>query len=220
MSTFAIEQLFLEDLEEVTALQQRVVEHLKDEKLYVPSSVEDFEAILGGEGFAVGAKYNGSLVGFFMAFFPGHSSKNLGLDIGLEKEVLDEVAHLECVVVDPKYRGHQLQQKMGDILIQNLKNQGKVRYLMATVSPYNPYSLSNLLSMGLFVIGLKEKYHHVLRYILLKDIKDNKVIANQEMITLSGEAISEQRLLLEKGYVGKSLDRIQNEIWIHYVKAQ
>jgi hypothetical protein len=155
-----------------------------------------------------------------MAFFPGQSSKNLGLDLGLEKEVLDEVAHLECVVVDLEYRGHQLQQKMGDILIQNLKNQGKVRYLMATVSPYNPYSLSNLMSMGLFITGLKEKYHHVLRYILLKDIKDNRVVANQEMITLSGEAISEQRLLLEKGYVGKSLDRIQNEIWIHYVKAQ
>jgi GNAT superfamily N-acetyltransferase len=218
MSTFAIEQLFLEDLEEVAALQQRVVEYLKDESLYVPSSTKEFEAMLGEKGLAVGAKYKGDLVGFFMAFFPAESSKNLGLDIGLEKEAQDEVVHLECVVVEPKYRGHQLQQKMGQVLIQRLRNQGRARYLMATVSPYNPHSLSNLLSMGLLIVAFKEKYNNVLRYILLKDIKDDTIIEDIEPIVLAGEAIAEQMLWLERGYLGIGLDRVQDGVQIRYVK--
>ena len=78
-----------------------------------------------------------------------------------------------CFLVEipgaPLYRGHHLQDRMMEVCEEEMKKRG-MRYLLATVHPDNPYSLSNVQKRGYGIRATKEKYGRSLRHILCKEI--------------------------------------------------
>lgn len=107
--------------------------------------------------------------GLFTTIFPGLGPENLGRDLGFSDEDLIKSAHMETVVIAPKYRGHHLQARLMAKAEEDLKAAG-YKHLLCTIHPENPYSLNNALSLGYKVEKLVEKYGGLPRNILLKEI--------------------------------------------------
>ena len=83
-------------------------------------------------------------------------SYNLGNDLGFSKEQLLLSAHMDTAAVDPPH-GHHLCDEMMEVCEEEMKKRG-MRYLLATVHPDNPYSLSNVQKRGYGIRATKEKY--------------------------------------------------------------
>jgi len=107
--------------------------------------------------------------GLFTTIFPGTGPENLGRDLGFSDEDLMKSAHMETVVIAPKYRGHHLQARLMAKAEEDLKAAG-YKHLLCTIHPENPYSMNNALSLGYKVEKLVEKYGGLPRNILLKEI--------------------------------------------------
>ena len=107
--------------------------------------------------------------GLFTTIFPGPGPENLGRDLGFSDEDLMKSAHMETVVIAPKYRGHHLQARLMAKAEEDLKAAG-YKHLLCTIHPENPYSMNNALSLGYKVEKLVEKYGGLPRNILLKEI--------------------------------------------------
>lgn len=107
--------------------------------------------------------------GLFTTIFPGTGPENLGRDLGFSDEDLMKSAHMETVVIAPKYRGHHLQTRLMAKAEEDLKAAG-YKHLLCTIHPENPYSMNNALSLGYKVEKLVEKYGGLPRNILLKEI--------------------------------------------------
>ena len=100
---------------------------------------------------------------------PGNQKIIIGNDIGLTKEELLKVVHMDTVVVRSKFRGHHLQKRMLEEGERQIDN-NRYRYLMATAAPYNKPSLNTFLGSGYRIMKVKKKYGGVARAILLKEI--------------------------------------------------
>src|SRR5690606_3348903 len=96
------------------------------------------------------------LIAYRYISIPGIRNHNLGLDIGIPHEQLKKVIHLETTVVDPIYRGNGLQDLTLQIASKLVRKEG-YRHLLCTVSPYNFYSLYNVMKNGLKIKALKKK---------------------------------------------------------------
>jgi len=107
--------------------------------------------------------------GLFTTIFPGTGPENLGRDLGFSDEDLMKSAHMETVVIAPKYRGHHLQARLMAKAEEDLNAAG-YKHLLCTIHPENPYSMNNALSLGYKVEKLVEKYGGLPRNILLKEI--------------------------------------------------
>lgn len=107
--------------------------------------------------------------GLFTTLLPGLGQENLGRDLGFTDEELMKSAHMETVIILPKYRGHHLQARLMSRAEEDLKKSG-YRHLLCTIHPDNPYSLNNALSLGYKVEKTVEKYGGLPRNILLKEI--------------------------------------------------
>ena len=107
--------------------------------------------------------------GLFTTIFPGLGPENLGRDLDFSDEDLMKSAHMETVVISPKYRGHHLQAKLMAKAEEDLKEAG-YKYLLCTIHPNNQYSMNNALSLGYKVEKLVKKYGGLPRNILLKEI--------------------------------------------------
>lgn len=156
--------------DEIYSVMDEVYNRLEDKSLYVCDDLEYVKSHIENEGFAVVACNNTSrIVGSFIFRYPMHSEDNLGRDIGLEEEQLKKVVHMESSVVLPEYRGRGLQLSMlqyGEELI----DQSKYKYLMATVSPDNKWSYNSFEKNGYKLTITKEKYNGLMRRIYLKEI--------------------------------------------------
>lgn len=159
-----------ENVDEIYSLMQEVYNKLEDKTLYVCDDLEYVKNHIQDKGFTVIACNDKSkIIGSFIFRFPMDSKDNLGRDIGLEKEKLGQVVHMESVVVLSQYRGNGLQQAMlkyGEELI----DKAKYKYFMATVSPNNPGSYKSLEKCGYKMILAKEKYNGLERRIYLKEV--------------------------------------------------
>ncbi len=160
------------DVDIIYELMKNVYEQLEDKSIYVCDDREFVAAHIKDEGFTVVAcdEYDGSeaIAGCLIVRYPGESD-NLGLDIGLPKEKLNTVVHMESAVVDVKYRGMGIQKKMLEYA-QSMIDSKKYHYLMATVSPDNPASYHTLEKCGYRMMAEKEKYGGLIRRIYMKEI--------------------------------------------------
>lgn len=207
-----------EAIEEIIDLQQKVTDALEDKSLYIASDREEMEDMLGEEGIVLGARIQGTLVAYFMAWFPKESHKNLGLDIGLNEKELKKVVHFEATIVDPDYRGYHLQRRLMQSLLIEVKKRYQEYYILATVSPYNIYSLKNFLEEGFYITCIKQKYGQLLRCILLKSTKDSEIAEGQDSQAIAYKDVEAQKDLLEKGYLGRALQGSKDEAIIIYTK--
>ena len=80
---------------------------------------------------------------------------------------LEKVAYMDSAAVLPQYRGRGLQRSMIEFAERSERLTG-YRYLMATVSPDNPYSLRNLRQLDYDIVCRCEKYGGKERYVVAK----------------------------------------------------
>lgn len=134
---------------------------------HVPLKSEDLGFILKAVTVVDGKE---QIAGFFMAAFPGLSEKNLGHHIHLSESDLLKVAHMDSVVILPRFRGQGLQYRLIAKAEEVIAQETDYRILMATVHPDNKYSLKNVLAHGYEVAAEALKYGGYRRYILKKEI--------------------------------------------------
>ncbi len=115
----------------------------------------------------LGAFYQGVLAAFGILLYAGESKENLAYDLGMG--VFDG-ANVKLIIVRPIFRGNGLQLRLLKELEIRAKECGS-KFLLATVSPINSYSMINFQKSGYKVVSEKVKYGGVKRAILLKNIK-------------------------------------------------
>jgi len=108
------------------------------------------------------------LAAIFSILFPGLGLYNYGYDLGLSKDALLRVIHMDTAAVHPDYRGFALQKRMAGIIEQELSGKGE-RILLSTVHPENRFSLNNMLQQGYRIQKRVGKYGSE-RLILRKNI--------------------------------------------------
>ena len=167
---FLIRRAVIEDAEEIYNIMVQVAEALEDKTLFVCDDLEYVKEQIEQSGFAVvSCKDDGEIVGSFIFRYPDSADDNLGRDVNLPDNKLEQVVHMESVVVLPEHRGNHLQERMlhfGEKLIDS----NRYHFLMATVSPENPASYLNFEKNGYILMMTKEKYGGLMRRIYQKII--------------------------------------------------
>lgn len=160
----------MDQADEIYRVMQEVYERMEDKSLYVCDDLEYIKDHIEKNGFGVVAcNENSKIVGSFMLRYPGESDDNLGRDIGLQDCRLDEVVHMESVVVLPEYRGRALQLRMLKYA-EKMIDRSRYKYFVATVSPDNKWSCDTFERNGYELVVTKEKFGGLLRRIYLKRV--------------------------------------------------
>lgn len=77
-------------------------------------------------------------------------------------------ANYKICIVHPQYRGHALQQRLGQMLENEARKRG-VDLLCSTVSPHNPASIHSLQHLGYHLDRTLQKYG-VLRHLYYRQL--------------------------------------------------
>ena len=169
-NSFHIRKAELKDAEKIHEIMLLTQNALEDKTLYVCDDLNYVKSHIEKQGFTVvSCTEDGTIVGSFIFRYPVLAEDNLGRDIGIKEEKLEQVVHMESAVVLPEDRGNHLQEKMlryGEALIH--KNQ--YHYFMATVSPDNPASYRTFEKCCYQLIKTKPKYGGLLRRIYQKEV--------------------------------------------------
>lgn len=197
------------DLKEVVSLQEYVYSQLPNKQvLYVDSYDEMLMDMRSGAKILGVYNEEEELIAYRYVAFPGYSEKNLGNDIKLSQDELDQVVHLETTVVHPSYRGNSLQSLTLQHMVPIVKSLG-YRHLMCTVSPQNAYSLMNIMKNGLKIKALKKKYgtdqtgkDGLWRFILHKDLEPAGLTKPDSLFRIQIGDLEKQKKLINEGFIG------------------
>ncbi|MCJ7445556.1 MAG: GNAT family N-acetyltransferase [Methanotrichaceae archaeon] len=201
-------------LEEIISLQNTICQNLSNWEIYRPSSADFIRSLSEQEHSIIGVLTYKDLVAYSMIYLPGSGMENLGRDIGLLENELEKVAHLQTIAVHPSYRGNSLQTKLAQHHLNIIKDMG-YEHVCCTVSPMNPISLKNIMSLGFIIRALKVKFGGYMRCIMHKNFHQPFNINAEEFI-LIGNDIAGQVNLLNKGYLGFKMELIPNGFKISY----
>jgi ribosomal protein S18 acetylase RimI-like enzyme len=198
------EMLFLQarHLHQLMDLQELVAQSLPSAEILRLHSTEFFAKALRSERSGLGIFTKEGLVAFGLICIPPPEG-NLGSDLGLGEEELRRTAHLQVVAVHPAYRGNSLQRLMVARHQQVLAEMG-YEHVCSTVSPFNPFSLRNLLHEGFVINALKVKFGSQWRYIMYKNLRLATAVGPEEA-AVSLSDIETQLELLERGLLGFGL---------------
>ncbi|MGM0395642.1 MAG: hypothetical protein ACQEP4_01140 [Bacillota bacterium] len=211
-------------LREVIDLQQHVYDNLPNKDVLYIDSYEDMLSDMEEGAKVIGVlNSRDRVIAYRYIAFPGMDDRNMGYDIGLNPEELDRVVHLETTVVDPKYRGNDLQ-NLTLVAAKKMVQEENYQHFLCTVSPYNFFSLYNIMKNGLKIKALKKKYgssedgdEGLWRFILHSDMK--KQILNPVDLVISTWANLEmQRDLIEQGYIGHEIHKESQQL--NYAKFE
>ncbi len=210
--------LTADHLADILTLQKKVIATLTTESFLQPLSVEEFLFILKGRGLMIGAYDHERLIAFRAMLEPDLDEEHLGKDAGLHESEWPLVLYSEITIVDPDFRGNNLQVLLGEIIIQEIDEQ-KFRYICTTVAPFNIASLKDKFTHGLKIVALKAKYGNLLRYILMKDLlcqlEDNEASENHEILMGNTE---EQQRYLHEGWKGTAIIELDNQWFVRFEK--
>ncbi|MCK9565310.1 MAG: GNAT family N-acetyltransferase [Methanothrix sp.] len=170
-SRFDMKFLQAGSLPDLMSLQSVIAANLPCPEIFMLHEEKFFQEIFRLERSVIGVTTEEELIAFSIIRIPGLSDDNLGRDINLPEEELTKVAHLQAAAVHPAYRGNGLQRKLTSAHLRVIEEMG-YEHVCCTVSPKNPVSLSNYLSCGLVIEGLRPKMQGWCRYILHKNIKE------------------------------------------------
>lgn len=168
--TCTISTLKEEHLNEIITLQEKIINTLENKTFFLKTENNEFKDIITTkENICLGCfNENNNLIAYGIFIKPA-LSKNYGLDINLEKELLPLVGHIDSTVVHPDYRGNSLQKHLITAIEETI-DKNKFSILCSTVHPENKASLNTFLKLGYEVKIEKEKYGGLRRYVLAKSI--------------------------------------------------
>lgn len=164
--------------------------------------------IFDPEGQMVGARY--------VAFCKqGHPLQEL---IHIPEEDHHRVVHFKSTMIDPAYRGNQLQFKTG-LMALEYSNALFYDKAITTIAPDNNESLHNMLELGLTIRGLEQPFDHEeakdwWRYILYRDGHGEEGEAKEE-VWVDREDYETQQALFRKGYRCKLVE--ENRLLLYLV---
>ena len=169
VSKIVLKKCSPECLSEILDLQEEAFEHLEDKKILRRNSKDVLQSCLYDPHYTLGAFLNDKLIAFSIWFDAGETEENIGLDVGLEGEKLNEVINMKLIIVSPQYRGNGLQRIMMNYL-ENIAKEKNKKIIFTTVSPDNVYSCNNFLALGYNYETTKIKYGGLKRNIYSKKI--------------------------------------------------
>ena len=155
------------DIDEVVALQERIVDALPDKDLYSTASREEYLEQLN-EDICFIAECRGRTAGFSV-LVPNDpdNPRNYGKYLDNDRDHLSVTASLDLTMVDPEFRGRGIQRIFNKLRIGTAIGMGASEGL-CTISPDNPYSYRNFLVLNFEIIDQREMYGGKQRYILRK----------------------------------------------------
>lgn len=217
-NTFHMRQLELQDKDSIMKVQQQTYSQLGHKDRLSTLDQQEVIHILSGAGWFAGAFVDTKLVAFRAFLIPQlDDTDHLGKDVGLTTEEQTSVIYQEITVVLPEYRGHGLQRKLGEWLMDMLiRSKDSYRFICSTVAPFNIPSLKDKFSQGMHIATLKEKYEGKLRYVFLKDLQQPLHPSYDKWIVMAD--INAQQDVLEQGMVGHELVKQGEEYGIWYGK--
>lgn len=160
------------ELPQILSFQEYLCSCVQDKDTFVPLSEKEWRFLLShGFTFAVMPDSHPDRFAYLLGCLYPSDEENLGIDLGLPKEELPFVGHLEIAMADPDFRGYKMHSRICQLGVERFAQDGKTKYVCSTVSPRNTPSLKALQSAGLECMMEKEKYGGKLRCIMLKKIK-------------------------------------------------
>lgn len=199
--------IYPNELRYAVDLENYVYDNLPDKQvLYKDSYEEMFDDMKSGAKIIGVFNESNKMVAYRYIGFPGNSSKNLAYDINLPESEMDKVVHLETTLVHPDYRGNSLQSVTLQHAAVMVKDLG-YKHLLCTVSPFNFFSLYNIMKNGLKIKALKKKYGSdgddgLWRFILHKDMEHRYFEKLIDSHVSKLDNIDEQKSLIDNGYIG------------------
>lgn len=217
--TFSVRPLSLENLHQISNLQESVIESLEQKATLQPLETEEFQYILEGNGLMIGAFVEEKLIAFRALLVPPvNQEDHLGRDFGLTEEELPHVIYQEISNVHPAYRGNGLQKKLAILIMEELRKMNKPYvYVCCTVAPFNIPSLKDKFEQGMEIVSLKQKYGGLLRYTFMKKIAEEKKQGTDIVIIKMSDTAGQQTLLRE-GRCGFQMENRDGVYFVHYWK--
>lgn len=202
-------------LYDIVNLQKLIAQSLPSPEIFRLHDEEYFRSLLESNRSVIGVIANEELIAYSLIYIPGVGKDNLGRDVGLPKEELKHVAHLQAAAVHPACRGKGLQKRMGAAHLKVIEEMG-FEHILCTVSPKNPISLRNVLSNGFVIRGLKPKFEGIWRYIMYKNIL-HPANLHGEPVRIKGSDIEGQLDLLSRGYAGFDIRMLPKDFDVYYM---
>jgi len=201
--------IYPNELRYAVDLENYVYDNLPDKQVLYKDTYEEMREDMESGAKIIGV-FNESheMIAYRYIGFPGNNSKNLAYDINLPESQMNKVVHLETTLVHPDYRGNSLQSVTLQHAAAMVKDLG-YRHLLCTVSPFNFFSLYNIMKNGLKIKALKKKYgaaenpsDGLWRFILHRDMEYNLFERLVDSHVSRLDNIDEQKSLIDNGYIG------------------
>ena len=184
------------DVEAVYSLHLSLVQALPGDQVATETR-EFFADHVARRGRLVGYFAGPELVAYAVLGLPGAGDPNFGVDHGLTGVQLTQVAHLDGAGVDPRYRGHSLQQNLIRWRLDMARAAGR-SIALSTVAPTNNASLDNATACGLSARALAVRYA-AWRYLLRCDL-DREAQPTGEQQWVAAQDLDTQSALLQAGW--------------------
>lgn len=212
---FTYRLLTADDLVSIQNVQDEVCAALEDSDILQPLSEDELLHILNGHGDMLGIFVENQLIAFRALLKPDvEEAEHLGRDVGAED--LSRVLYQEISNVHPKFRGHGLQKRMAELIMQEA-NLDSIDWICATVMPYNIASLKDKFVQGMKIFALKYKYGGKLRYVFAKRIKSEAAPCSEKVFVSMGDTEAQQGLLAT-GYIGVGMQFLNDDWIVEYHK--
>lgn len=203
-------KLNLNDIEEILQLQDSIYEFLEQKEILEKLTREEFETCLE-QGYVTGVFHEDELIALRMMYIPSLTEEeHLADDVGVNRE---RSIYSEISLVNPAHRGQKLQMKMGEYLIEQVRESGDFDYIFSTVMPVNLASLKDKFKLGFKIMRTRLKYGGKRRHILYLPLN--------EEVEVKGEALNvkfdnyDWMMNAGQNYIGDSL---QDEFIAYYKK--
>jgi hypothetical protein len=201
------------DLEEAIKLHCRVTRGLSRE-IYAPTTDEELELILNGEGMSLGVWFEDRLICMRAVITDPARMSGILEHMGFETGRHGSAAYTEHCIVDKDFRGNNVQ-FLTHYAMENYIS-GKFDAILSTVSPKNMFSLQNILACNFVIIGLKTLYGGYMRYIMKKNFRGGAPLWTNGHLVIPSSDLERQREALADGYVGYKRIRKHSEFSILY----
>ena len=166
------------DVDDMCLLQDSVYEFLEQKEVLQKLTREEFEKGVE-QGYTAGVFVDGQLVALRTMYLPDiDEEEHLADDVGVPRE---RSIYSEISLVHPNHRGQGLQTKMGEFLIDQVKDSGDFDYIFSTVMPTNLASLKDKFKLGFKIMRTRLKYNGKRRHILYLPL-ESELKADNEMI--------------------------------------
>ena len=209
---FIVRTLTVDDLDTMSQLQSKVIDHLPRSEFLEPTSKEQFIDIFQKEGIMLGVFVQDRLVAFRIFSSPDSLEEKIALEVGILKEELPITLFSVVTNVDPDYRGSGLQKLLGEKIMETI-DRNRFRYVLSTVAPFNIPSLKDKFFLGFSIVDLKEQYNGKLRYTFFKDFQKESVEFELVDFSVNMSDYGRQKELFQLGYFGTGIF-YQNDEWM------